>query len=224
MADGLSPADECLGRAATPSQHEGGGMCLRSSRYALRRRRSIQQKDEEGCATSSLAATADETVQPCKRFKPESPGEARKNSITTDHLEPPSDGSCYVDHLPDEIVLKRHGVHVRPRCAHIYEGHIGRSIPHFETISQALQFLDAEPEREKLILLHTGHYFPEPIIISSPVQIVGASAFILFIVFILLFNFYFVIRTLTLGVLTHSCPNRFGLVDLLAQTRYPFSF
>ncbi|VDM68224.1 unnamed protein product [Strongylus vulgaris] len=58
MADGLSPADECVGRAATPSQQEGGGMCLR--RYALRRRRSIQQKDEEGCATSSLAATADE--------------------------------------------------------------------------------------------------------------------------------------------------------------------
>lgn len=29
MADGLSPADECVGRAATPSQQEGGGMCLR---------------------------------------------------------------------------------------------------------------------------------------------------------------------------------------------------
>uniref|UniRef100_A0A7I4YUY6 F-box only protein 11 n=2 Tax=Haemonchus contortus TaxID=6289 RepID=A0A7I4YUY6_HAECO len=250
MADGLSPADECVGRAATPSQQEGGGMCLRSSRYALRRRRSIQQKDEEGCATSSLAATADETVQPCKRFKPESPGEARKNSITTDYLEPPTDGSCYVDRLPDEIVLKvfsnlyeadlarcagvsgrfyrisndvnlwktlyqgafeytvpmyhpthgkfelrephkwrgtlnpwkesfrqlRHAIHVRPRYVHIYEGHIGRNIPHFETLTQALQFLDAEPEREKLILLHTGHYFPEPILISTPIQIIGASS------------------------------------------------
>lgn len=29
-------------------------------RYALRRRRSLQQKDEEGCVTSSMAATADE--------------------------------------------------------------------------------------------------------------------------------------------------------------------
>ncbi|VDL82035.1 unnamed protein product [Nippostrongylus brasiliensis] len=176
----------------------------------------IRQKDEEGCATSSLAATADETVQPCKRFKPESPGEARKNSLTTDYLEPPSDGSCYVDRLPDEIVLKvfsnlyetdlsrcagvsgrfyrisndvnlwktlyqgafeytvpmyhpthgkfelrephrwrdtlnpwkesfrqlRHAIHVRPRYGHIYEGHIGRNIPHFETLTQALQWVD----------------------------------------------------------------------------------
>uniref|UniRef100_A0A1I7XII0 Uncharacterized protein n=1 Tax=Heterorhabditis bacteriophora TaxID=37862 RepID=A0A1I7XII0_HETBA len=61
MADGVSPgaADEFVGRAATPSQE---GTCLRSSRYALRRRRSIQQKDEEGCTTSSLAATADEAT------------------------------------------------------------------------------------------------------------------------------------------------------------------
>lgn len=70
----------------------------------------------------------------------------------------------------------RHAVHVRPRYAHVYEGHVGRSMPHFETFTQALQFLDAEPEREKLILLHTGHYFPEPILISSPVQIIGASS------------------------------------------------
>ncbi|VDM72001.1 unnamed protein product, partial [Strongylus vulgaris] len=69
----------------------------------------------------------------------------------------------------------RHGVHVRPRYAQIYEGHIGRSIPHFETLTQALQFLDAEPDREKLILLHTGHYFPEPILISSSVQVIGAT-------------------------------------------------
>ena len=66
-------------------------------RYALRRRRSIQQKDEEGCCTSSMAATADDVgefikfekkqhalssmiqnLQPInKRFKAESPGEAR---------------------------------------------------------------------------------------------------------------------------------------------------
>lgn len=39
------------------------------------------------------------------------------------------------------------------------------------------RFLDAEPEREKLILLHTGHYFPEPILISCSVQIIGASMF-----------------------------------------------
>ncbi|ETN77614.1 parallel beta-helix repeat protein [Necator americanus] len=39
-----------------------------------------------------------------------------------------------------------------------------------------LRFLDAEPEREKLILLHTGHYFPEPILISCSVQIIGASS------------------------------------------------
>lgn len=35
-----------------------------ASRYALRRRRSLQQKDEEGCCASSLAATADEVSPP----------------------------------------------------------------------------------------------------------------------------------------------------------------
>ncbi|PIO71294.1 parallel beta-helix repeat protein [Teladorsagia circumcincta] len=190
MADGLSPADECVGRAATPSQQEGGGMCLR--RYALRRRRSIQQKDEEGCATSSLAATADETVQPCKRFKPESPGEARKKktlyqgafeyTIPMYHpthgkfeLREPHKWRGTLNPWKESFRQLRHAIHVRPRYAHIYEGHIGRSIPHFETLTQALQFLDAEPEREKLILLHTGHYFPEPILISTPVQIIGAT-------------------------------------------------
>lgn len=28
------------------------------------------------------------------------------SSIATDHLEPPPNGACYVDRLPDEIVLK----------------------------------------------------------------------------------------------------------------------
>uniref|UniRef100_A0A1I7XHY1 Beta_helix domain-containing protein n=1 Tax=Heterorhabditis bacteriophora TaxID=37862 RepID=A0A1I7XHY1_HETBA len=48
-----------------------------------------------------------DTIQPtCKRFKPESPGEARKDAETTDHLAPPPDGICHVDGLPDEILLK----------------------------------------------------------------------------------------------------------------------
>ncbi|CAJ0594663.1 unnamed protein product [Cylicocyclus nassatus] len=57
-------------------------------------------------ADHAVAVTSPEhtTVQPCKKFKPKSPGEARKNSIATAHLEPPPNGACYVGRLPDEIV------------------------------------------------------------------------------------------------------------------------
>lgn len=42
-------------------------------RYALRRRRSIQQKDEEGCCTSSMAATADDVGEFIKFEKKTTP-------------------------------------------------------------------------------------------------------------------------------------------------------
>ncbi|CAI4231347.1 unnamed protein product [Auanema sp. JU1783] len=253
MAEGDPHADTIVlgpdesGRAATPSQ-EG----CRSSRYDLRRRRSIQQKDEEGCSTSIMAATADEAVEPIiKRFK-ESPGEARKTYLNNSSLknDSPRGKQCYIDALPSELLIKifgclyeadlrrcaavsrrfyslsndsslwrklyedafeytiplyhpthgrfefraaerwkdtrnawkesfrqlRHGIHVRPGKAHIYEGHSGRKMTHFERIDDALRFLDASSSRaEKLIFLHTGHYFPDPIVIDSAVQIVGAS-------------------------------------------------
>lgn len=74
-------------------------------------------------------------------------------------------------------IFQRNGIHVRPRRAHLYEGQKGRSMLHFEKLELALRFLEARPDREKLIFLHTGHYFPEPIIIDSPVQIIGASEY-----------------------------------------------
>uniref|UniRef100_A0A915BBH6 F-box only protein 11 n=2 Tax=Parascaris TaxID=6254 RepID=A0A915BBH6_PARUN len=236
-----------------PSMHASTHVDASFKRYALRRRRSLQQTDEEGCVTSSMAATADEgcTGPSHKRLKADSPGEARNSCVrVSSYLEAPSDGACLIDSLPDEVLMKifsflyesdlakcagvsqrfyrmsndinvwkvlyqrvfeyaiplfhsghgkfefremsrwkdsknpwkdsffqlRNGIHVRPRRAHLYEGQKGRSMLHFERLELALRFLEARPDREKLIFLHTGHYFPEPIIIDSPVQIIGASS------------------------------------------------
>ncbi|CAJ0564686.1 unnamed protein product, partial [Mesorhabditis spiculigera] len=85
------------------------------SRYPLRRRRSIQQKDEEGSCASTLAATADEqpSSHQCKRFKAESPGEARKNSNYDGYVGPSDDGHCYIELLPEELLSKV--------CSYLYE-------------------------------------------------------------------------------------------------------
>ncbi|VDD96295.1 unnamed protein product [Enterobius vermicularis] len=225
-----------------------------SRRYTLRRRKSLQQKDEEGCVTSSMAATADEAASgpSCKRYKADSPGEARNGCLRTSlsFLEAPEDGKCLLDILPDEILMKifsylcegdlikcnyvskrfyctsndcnmwrllyqkifeytvplyhpcpgkfefrdaarwkesrnpwkdsffqlRNGIHVRPRYSHLYEGEKGRSLVHFDRLELALRYLEARPDREKLIFLHAAHYALEPIVIDSPVQIIGASS------------------------------------------------
>ncbi|PAV63372.1 hypothetical protein WR25_16167, partial [Diploscapter pachys] len=254
MADDLPPPATAAQQFTTPASPAATEeRCLR--RQDTKRRRSIQQKDEEGCCTSSMAATADDNLQPInKRFKAESPGEARSKDSTPVENElaryqPASDGTNYWDRMPDELVLKvfsflyeydiatlsavsrrfyavsndlnlwrtlyqqafeytvplfhldngkfefrdvkrcrdhnpwkesfrqlRFGVHVRPRKNHIYEGLKGRNLKQFDRLEQALIFLEAEPTREKLIFLHSGTYFPEPIIIKSPVQIIGAAA------------------------------------------------
>uniref|UniRef100_A0A914RZI3 Uncharacterized protein n=1 Tax=Parascaris equorum TaxID=6256 RepID=A0A914RZI3_PAREQ len=56
---------------------------------------------------------------------------------------------------PEWPVDHRNGIHVRPRRAHLYEGQKGRSMLHFERLELALRFLEARPDREKLIFLHT---------------------------------------------------------------------
>uniref|UniRef100_A0A914X181 F-box domain-containing protein n=1 Tax=Plectus sambesii TaxID=2011161 RepID=A0A914X181_9BILA len=248
VAESPAPAGEVFGSAATPSLD--GSSC----RYALRRRRSLQQKDEEGCCASSLAATADDALmEPSKkRLKLDSPGEARNNGAARQSLGywlPSSDGSCFVDTVPDEILLKvfsfllegdlghcasvsnrfyrisndvgvwkalyqsvfeyttplyhmvtakfefrepprwkecpnawkesfkqlRHGVHVRPRRNKLYEGQKGRNLVHFDRLETALRFLETRQDKEKLIFLHAGHFYPEPLVIDSAVQIVGAA-------------------------------------------------
>lgn len=61
-----------FGKALTPSNTEN------FRRLAVRRRHSLQQKDEEGSCRSTMAATADEALfEPSTKFlKPDSPGEA----------------------------------------------------------------------------------------------------------------------------------------------------
>jgi len=76
-----------------------------------------------------------------------------------------------------KFFIKRHGVHVRPGKSTIYESQSGRKISHFENMETALKFVDARSDlKEKLIFLHSGRYNLDPIVISSAVQIIGASA------------------------------------------------
>ncbi|KAL3101334.1 hypothetical protein niasHT_028090 [Heterodera trifolii] len=75
----------------------------------------------------------------------------------------------------ESFVHLRHAVHVRPGMNALYN-QPGRRISHFDGIESALKFVEARPQMAKLILLHAGRHTPEPIIISSAVQIIGASS------------------------------------------------
>uniref|UniRef100_A0A914HHA9 F-box protein 11 n=1 Tax=Globodera rostochiensis TaxID=31243 RepID=A0A914HHA9_GLORO len=75
----------------------------------------------------------------------------------------------------ESFLLLRHAVHVRPGMNALYN-QPGRRISHFECIESALKFVEARPQIAKLVLLHSGHHTPEPIVINSAVQIIGASA------------------------------------------------
>lgn len=61
---------------------------------------------------------------------------------------------------------------MRPHYSHLYNGSV---VKHFETIDAALQSLYANPSQEKLLFIHEGVYYPEPINIFSDVQIIGAG-------------------------------------------------
>jgi hypothetical protein len=74
-------------------------------------------------------------------------------------------------------------VHVRPRRSSLYVGQKGRSLVHFDRIETALRFLETRDQYEKLIFLHAGVYRPEPIVIDSCVQIIGAGMSGIFIIF-----------------------------------------
>jgi hypothetical protein len=68
---------------------------------------------------------------------------------------------------------------VRPDKSHIYTGHQGRRIAHFETLDGALTFVEARSNQEQLIFLHTGRHTPPLVVINSGVHIIGASKLIL---------------------------------------------
>ncbi|GMS80229.1 hypothetical protein PENTCL1PPCAC_2404, partial [Pristionchus entomophagus] len=219
-------------------------------KYVLRKRRSIQQKDEEGICASTLAATAEESQIPaCKRLKCaiDSPVEATKcaDDAPGEAVVPPTEDQNIISRLPEELVHKvfsylnekdlsycsgvsrqfyktansqrvwkklyqatfeyslpmyhphpgkfelrdqgrwkgvvnpwkesfkqlRHGVHVRPGCSSVYEGRMR----HFERIEHALLHVSVQSTHEKLIFVHTGHYTPDPIAITTDVQLIGAS-------------------------------------------------
>jgi F-box protein 11 len=76
----------------------------------------------------------------------------------------------------DSFRQLRHGVHVRPGFASLYASQPGRQLSFFECIEAALKFVEARADKEKLIFLHTGRYAPEPVVINSAVQIIGASS------------------------------------------------
>lgn len=69
---------------------------------------------------------------------------------------------------------------MRPNYAHIYGDRDGHSIPHFEKIEDACRYYETHQDHEKLIFIHEGTYFPEPLVIHSAVQIIGAGLFIFF--------------------------------------------
>lgn len=84
-------------------------------RFAVRRRHSLQQKDEEASCRSTMAATADDAIlfcEPSSKFlKADSPGEAC-NGSTLDSDSSDYAGSrngddvCPIERLPDEILTK----------------------------------------------------------------------------------------------------------------------
>ncbi|GMT11235.1 hypothetical protein PFISCL1PPCAC_2532 [Pristionchus fissidentatus] len=240
------------GHEGTPSPDEEPHVPADASlrKYVLRKRRSIQQKDEEGICASTLAATAEELQIPaCKRLKSavDSPVEATKcaDDAPGEAVVPPTEDVNIIARLPEELVHKifsylnekeltdcaavnrqlyktanslrvwkklyqqifeyavpmyhphtgkfelrdparwkgvanpwkesfkqlRHGVHVRPGFSSLYTGRMHQ----FETIDEALLQYPTRPEKEKLIIVHTGYYHPEPMVIDSDVQMIGAS-------------------------------------------------
>ena len=74
----------------------------------------------------------------------------------------------------ESFILLRHGVHVRPGMGNLYS-QPGRRISHSDCIESALKLVEARPQMAKLIFLHTGRHSPDPIVIGSAVQIIGAS-------------------------------------------------
>lgn len=74
------------------------------------------------------------------------------------------------------VCFQRHGVHVRPGYGHLYNNFSGRQISHFEDLESALKFVNARPDSEKIIFLHSGRHFAEPIVINTAIQIIGACA------------------------------------------------
>ncbi|CAD5229775.1 unnamed protein product [Bursaphelenchus xylophilus] len=74
----------------------------------------------------------------------------------------------------DSYLQLRQGVHVRQDMANGV-GHC--KIAHFDTIEGALSYVEARPDHEKLIFLHTGTYQVDSTVnIPNGVQIIGASA------------------------------------------------
>ncbi|KAI6237290.1 hypothetical protein M3Y95_00249500 [Aphelenchoides besseyi] len=100
-----SSATEIFPKLVTPSAET-------FRRSGVRRRHSLQQKDEEASCRSILAATADEALcdyEPSnKLLKPDSPGEACKGGIEGDQSgqNEATRGVCYFDKLPFELLTK----------------------------------------------------------------------------------------------------------------------
>lgn len=82
--------------------------------------------------------------------------------------------------------LQYRGVHVRPgyqeRYAQQPERYRGRTITFFDSIEQAFNYSDGEPEeteegddRIPLVFIHAGTFKPEYLIIDSNIILIGAG-------------------------------------------------
>jgi hypothetical protein len=110
-----------LSPVETIDEHNGAAFSLVTDvcefkRVAVRRRHSLQQKDEEASCASTLAATADVFEPLNKMPKPDSPGEAScmrevvlssspKSSLNDNVVAKAHSRSASFDHLPDELIL-----------------------------------------------------------------------------------------------------------------------
>lgn len=85
-------------------------------------------------------------------------------------------------------------MHVRLRTNQTY-GQKGFSSVEFETVEKALLYLENNPMREKLIILHSGIYYPDPVVIQSPIQIIGAGKiYLIYYISHFLFLFLLVLK------------------------------
>lgn len=102
------------------------------------------------------------------------PSKSSRNTCVYE-LREPSRWRNYANPWKESFIRFRHGVHVRPCMGSLYS-QPGRRISHFDCVESALKFVEARSQIGKLIFLHAGRHSPEPIVIGSAVQIIGATA------------------------------------------------
>jgi hypothetical protein len=84
-------------------------------------------------------------------------------------------GISYLKIHVQQSPFQRYGVHVRLGNSALYTRRPGRNMLHFDTINQAAQFVLQRPVHERLLIVHADTYVIEPLLLDTPIQIVGAA-------------------------------------------------